>query len=294
MLAATPWRGARRTRVGLLAVVITAVLLPVCAIIGYLLSTAASGSISILPVLVIGLGVAFLSGGVVLLALRLLLAPLAVVITALREARGATTPGDTQFVAFDSIGELLGETHHTLNDFTATIARLEHEAATDPLTGQLNRRAGEARLQAALAGESDADVNQIAVVLVDVDGLKTVNDRWGHAAGDAALSHLAAVLSQHVADRGWVARWGGDEFLVVFTEAAGSSAAEQLLAEVAADIAAKPIAVTHDGRARLGVSWGLAWPAPGEPGPTVISRADAALYRAKQLARLEPVAPSLV
>jgi diguanylate cyclase (GGDEF)-like protein len=158
------------------------------------------------------------------------------------------------------------------------------EAATDELTNMLNRRAGERHLRAAL-NSPHQPTERLAVALLDVDGLKAVNDRWGHAAGDAALVHLVAVLNRHVGSQGWIARWGGDEFLVVLTESDGADPAESILKAVATEVAATPLAVAGAGQARLGVSWGLVWPTQGEGTDNVVGRADAALYRAKHQMR---------
>ena len=84
-----------------------------------------------------------------------------------------------------------------------------------------------------------------------------------------------------------MARWGGDEFLVVLEEQQSGERAEQILEAVATEVAGTPLPVTADGVAKLGISWGLSRPGPDDDNATVVSRADAALYRAKQRTRGE-------
>lgn len=270
-----------------LLVTLIGILLPKVALLIYLFRIVQIDLAEAWPGLLVALGATLLGAGCVLLVLRALLAPVAIATRALRLARLGrglpTLPTDLD----DEGGRLLAETQHTLHHFDAVIKRLELEAATDELTGTLNRRAGERRLRAAL-GASHQSGHQLAVVLLDVDGLKRVNDRWGHAAGDAALAHLASTLIQHVGVKGWVARWGGDEFLVVLVEAGEREQTETVLASVARNVAAAPLPVVGAGDTRLGVSWGLARAMPGEGTANVVERADAALYSAKQRSRMAP------
>lgn len=266
----------------LLAVVSTLILL--LALVAHLLRIVLSGPREAPPMLVMGLGAALLSSMLTLVALRALVMQVAFASRALRLGRLSRQQSIRGSDPEDERNELLAETHHTLDYLNAVIKRLEREAATDELTGMLNRRAGERRLQAALDAPRGTE-EQLAVALLDVDGLKAVNDGWGHAAGDAALKHMASKLIQHVGDRGWVARWGGDEFLVVLVEKGEDEPAETLLMAMARELAASPLPVARTGEARLGVSWGLAWPTSGEASASVVERADSVLYRAKRRPR---------
>jgi diguanylate cyclase (GGDEF)-like protein len=139
-------------------------------------------------------------------------------------------------------------------------------AATDPLTGCLNRRAFLDRLDSAAAGTGGPWV----VCLVDLDGFKGVNDRRGHAAGDAVLRAVTAALSGVVRETDTVARLGGDEFAVL-AEAIPEDG--ELLAARLRDAVGADCGVT--------ASIGVTRVRPGDAGDEVLSRADQAMYRAK-------------
>ncbi len=101
-------------------------------------------------------------------------------------------------------------------------ASLEHLATHDELTGLLNRRAAIARLDTALRRVDAREVSAALVVYLDVDGLKRINDRYGHAAGDALLVAVAERLRSAVRAEDTVARIGGDEFVVVSVGPSGA------------------------------------------------------------------------
>src|SRR2546428_4144620 len=103
--------------------------------------------------------------------------------------------------------------HAAVSIFNARLTeRLATSARTDPLTGLANRRAFEQALEQRLAA---AAPETFAVLMLDVDGLKQVNDARGHAAGDAVLKRVASVLSSDLRETDLATRWGGDEFLLL-------------------------------------------------------------------------------
>jgi diguanylate cyclase (GGDEF)-like protein len=148
----------------------------------------------------------------------------------------------------------------------------ESLAATDPLTGCPNRRAFLDRLSAGIAA---ADRGAQAVVcLIDLDGFKAVNDRNGHAAGDAVLRSVTTALTGAVRGTDTVARLGGDEFAVLAEVSAtfpAGALAERLRGAVAA--AGASSGVTG--------SVGVALVFPDDDADLLLHRADAAMYRAK-------------
>ena len=156
--------------------------------------------------------------------------------------------------------------------------RIAHLAHHDPLTDLANRAAFSERLTSMLA-EAEASKRPFAVLCIDLDRFKEINDVFGHAAGDALLQEVAQRL-RNVANGEFLARLGGDEFTVLSgggpQPANAAGLAERLLASFAADI---DIA-GH--RLRIGLSIGIAvYPSDGDDAATLLANADAALYRAK-------------
>jgi len=166
----------------------------------------------------------------------------------------------------------------------ARVAELERLADTDPLTPLPNRRAFVREVDRAIARVARYGTG-IALMYVDVDHLKSINDRHGHSAGDAALNHIAAMLRSAVRAGDLVARVGGDEFalLVEPVDAAAAQAKAEALriAALAAplDWNGTPIAV--------GVSIGIAMIAGDDSVESLVARADTGMYAAKNGQRSE-------
>jgi two-component system cell cycle response regulator len=147
-------------------------------------------------------------------------------------------------------------------------------AITDPLTGLYNQRYLLSHLRGLLAR---APTPNVAVLMIDVDHFKTVNDEHGHAAGDNALVAVADTLRMHVRAFDTLARYGGEEFVVVMPGADASeamAAAERLRTGVEA--------VLLGGHSRLTVSIGVACATEGARADSLLRVADAALYEAKR------------
>jgi diguanylate cyclase (GGDEF)-like protein/putative nucleotidyltransferase with HDIG domain len=151
-------------------------------------------------------------------------------------------------------------------------------AATDPLTGLPNRRSFFERLERELAGRDGA---ALSVAIVDANGLKALNDGFGHAAGDEALVRVGAILQAGVREGDLVARIGGDEFAVLFS-GAPILTAERIVRRLAERIEHSTLGIGH----RLpSIAWGVA-DATGEATvDALVEAADRAMYRQKQLMR---------
>jgi diguanylate cyclase (GGDEF)-like protein/PAS domain S-box-containing protein len=166
-----------------------------------------------------------------------------------------------------------------LEDVTDSVhlrEQLEERATIDVLTRCHNRGSTMAALEAALAQAA----TMTAVIFVDVDRFKPVNDRHGHTAGDELLRVVAARLQRAVREQDVVGRLGGDEFLVVCPEVGGPGEAMAVADRVRASVA---------GTVRLGgttvdvrVSLGVACAAAGTTADAIVARADAAMYEAKR------------
>jgi diguanylate cyclase (GGDEF)-like protein len=154
--------------------------------------------------------------------------------------------------------------------------RLRYEAMHDTLTGLPNRRAFMSRL----AREAAASGGNFALILCDMDNLKEVNDTFGHEAGDVALRLLADALSSGLRRTDEAYRVGGDEFGVVLAGASRLDA-ERVHRRLAAEVAA----CVHPSSIAIEASFGIAVHEPGETPQDLMSRADAALYRAKRKRR---------
>lgn len=159
---------------------------------------------------------------------------------------------------------------------------LVHQAHTDPLTHLPNRRHMHSELLQAI-DDYHATQATFCVVMGDIDHFKDFNDRYGHDAGDAILVRIAEAMRASLRDHDRVARWGGEEFLILFADTSldhARVAAERLLETVRAArilVDSTPVAVTMT----LGVSVYA-----GEPDATAcINRADSALYLGKAAGR---------
>jgi diguanylate cyclase (GGDEF)-like protein len=163
-------------------------------------------------------------------------------------------------------------------------------ASHDGLTSLYNRRAFNDFLERAVARE-DRQGGHFALLLLDIDRFKKLNDTYGHPAGDAALRHTAQLLTHQLRKSDLAARFGGEEFAVLLasTEHAG---AHHLAEKVRAEIESGRL--VYDG-ARLGVtvSIGVAvWPEDGRDPAALVAAADRALYAAKESGRNRVVAAS--
>lgn len=162
----------------------------------------------------------------------------------------------------------------TLLDNSRLFVQVHHLAATDPLTGLANYR----RLVDVLESEierSGRTGREFAVLLLDLDGLKSINDRHGHQVGSRALCRLAEVLRVHSRSMDTAARYGGDEFAVVLPEA-GEQAARSAAARIRERLAAQAE------RPKLSVSVGVAvYPTHGGTADRLLVAADRALYAMK-------------
>jgi two-component system cell cycle response regulator len=170
---------------------------------------------------------------------------------------------------------------------TTEEARRRAEAAsemsmTDPLTGLLNRYGLQRSLQRELS-EARRYARPLSCLVIDLDYFKTVNDTYGHAAGDTALMQVGRVLTEAVRGSDVVCRYGGEEFLVLAPET-GLDGALALAEKVRLTASAR---LFGDGERvfELTLSVGAAQLLPGESGNDMIARADEALYQAKQAGR---------
>lgn len=169
-----------------------------------------------------------------------------------------------------------------ISDAKRLEAQLRAQATTDPLTELANRRQFMVRLEDAFARLQRDKTLEVGVLLLDLDHFKDINDRLGHAAGDAVLRRIAGVLRTELRQVDTAGRIGGEEFAILLPGsdlAAAAVFAERLRRKIASSAAAEPdLAVT--------VSIGIAAMAPSDgQAEEALWRADTALYRAKAAGR---------
>jgi diguanylate cyclase (GGDEF)-like protein len=151
-------------------------------------------------------------------------------------------------------------------------------AFRDPLTGLPDRRLLVDRISQALARRHKARAN-VQLAVLDVDGFKTINDRHGHVAGDRLLVEVAARLIHCVRPADTVARWGGDEFVILLDDVTEAVAAQVCCRANA--VFGEPIML---GTVRVNVTASCGWvtAAPDDDAVRLLERADLEMYRVKQ------------
>lgn len=199
-------------------------------------------------------------------------------------------PDATVYVVWMSISTIRDEAAESGGRHVATFIditqrkemeeRLRHQAQSDPLTDLPNRALFDDRLQVVLA-QAQRYGDEFALLYVDLDHFKAVNDSMGHAAGDELLVEAARRLTKAVRDSDTVARLGGDEFAVILPKISNQEEVEEIARRIVAILAR--VFLLADGQARISASVGVAvYPKNGLDLAGLMASADAALYAAKQ------------
>lgn len=166
-----------------------------------------------------------------------------------------------------------------LDQVEANPARLRHDALHDPLTGLANRALFTDRLEVSLARARRADIPGVAVLFIDLDRLKAINDQLGHDAGDHYITEAARRLQVSVRPGDTVARLGGDEFAIVFTDILDTGAAHRR-GQGVLELLRTPLRYqSHEHP--VSASIGLALASRGHSAEQLLREADIAMYSAK-------------
>ena len=213
-----------------------------------------------------------------------------------RQAAASEAPGASKPRSSAVAARLAAEVERLAAELKASqtrISELEARIDVDPLTETLNRRGFERELKRSLAYVKRYAVSA-ALIYLDLDGFKPVNDRHGHAAGDAVLKAVAAALAREVRASDVVARIGGDEFVALLWNVTADEAAAKAAALEAA-VYATPVRWKASTLV-VGASAGVAQIGPLDRPADLLARADAAMYarkaqrNSKAVHRAEPAA----
>jgi len=213
---------------------------------------------------------------------------------ATRVARGGASEIDELAGAFNHMAAELENAERAVKTYQAQLERrveertlqLRHLAEHDPLTNLPNRRHLFQRLNDMLgaAGQPGAARAHVAVLFLDLDNFKTVNDTLGHEFGDRVLAEIGERLRQIAGETGFIARLGGDEFTLVFPYS-GDLAEVTERAECLVGGFQRPLLIDRR-EVSVGVSCGVAtFPEHGRDATSLLRAADVALFRAKELGR---------
>ena len=188
----------------------------------------------------------------------------------------------------DLAGRLQGLSERVANMEQEALGYREHleeqrqKALLDPLTGLPNRAAWSERVEREML-EWQAHGGHLAMAILDLDHFKRINDSYGHLAGDKVLKIVADQLRKRLRSHDFIARFGGEEFVLLLPQTSPAAAA-QIAEMLRATVEACPFHFKGE-RVVITTSIGLGAFRPGERGDQVLKRADAALYRAKESGR---------
>ena len=185
----------------------------------------------------------------------------------------------------DEAGRLMADVQHAVDHLDTTIRSLEGLSGTDDLTGLPNRRKGEERLaeyhaRAKRGGASGGAILTVAVV--DVNKFKAINDTHGHQAGDICIRHVAEVIRRNVREGDWLARWGGDEFVLALWDASVFASPEAMLRRINRSLKESPVRLPLGEELVLSVSVGAHRYAGEDDLREMLAKADEAMYEAKR------------
>ncbi len=191
-------------------------------------------------------------------------------ITAVKDAEGAVT----RYVS----------TQTDISERKAAEEQIRQLAFYDPLTGLPNRRLLHERLKHGINMER-RDGKQLALLMMDLDRFKAVNDNLGHLAGDELLQQVAGRITARLRDVDMVARLGGDEFVVLLEDLPQPEDAARVAEDLIADLS-KPFCLAQSDNVQIGASIGISlYPQHGASPEKLMDNADTALYQAKDAGR---------
>jgi diguanylate cyclase (GGDEF)-like protein len=182
----------------------------------------------------------------------------------------------------ERLRDSLIKTNESIEKLNVARSALQHQATHDSMTSMLNRGAIVEALDRELGRASRSETN-VAILLIDLDHFKEINDRFGHHAGDAAIVESCQRMQQCLRAHDLIGRYGGEEFLAVIPES-DYPVALQIAERVRQELSAKPI-LWHSNEIGLTATIGVALSRPGDASQALLRRADVALYSGKTTSR---------
>jgi diguanylate cyclase (GGDEF)-like protein len=268
----------------IMLVVFAGIHLPLVVLVLYLL-LATPGGLETHSGVLASLLIATLLGFVAtMFALRALLAPVRLASSSLKAYLDERGKPELPLDYSDEAGRLMADVQHAVDHLDSTIRSLEGLSGTDHLTGLPNRRKGEERL-----AEDHARAKRggaiLTVAVGDVDNFKVINDTHGHQAGDVCLRHVARVIRRSIREGDWLARWGGDEFVLALWDASVFASPEAVLGRINAALKENPVRLPGGEELVLSISVGAHRYAGEDDLRELLAKADAAMYEAKREGR---------
>ena len=237
-----------------------------------------------LRILALMVAVTLLGTGATLLALRGLLTPISLTSSALKEYIDDRKVPALPTGFTDEVGRLMANVQYAIAHLDENIRSLEGLSATDHLTGLLNRRQGE-KLLAEEAARVRGGKEMLTLCVVDVNSFKRINDTYGHQAGDICIRHVADLIRRNIRQGDWLARWGGDEFVLVLRDANPFASTEADLQRIVRDLKDSPVRLPQGGELVLTVTVGASRHSGEEDLRELLAKADEAMYEAKREGR---------
>jgi diguanylate cyclase (GGDEF)-like protein len=194
--------------------------------------------------------------------------------------------GSLLFMVQRILSRRLQQTLVSANDSLEKLATareaLQHQATHDSMTDAMNRSAIVEALDREL-GRSSRSETKVAVLMIDLDHFKEINDRFGHHAGDVAIIEACTRMENSVRSHDLVGRYGGEEFLAVIPES-DYPIAMQVAERIRKEVSAKPV-IWQSNEITITVTIGVALSRPGDTSQQLLRRADVALYSGKIISR---------
>ena len=190
---------------------------PLITLILYSVYSIPQGSESTIRILAATVIASVLGTSFTLYVLYHLLAPVSLASRKLREYITDKKMPDLPTFYKDGAGQLMSDVQYTVSHIDKLIRSLEKTSSTDYLTGIANRFSAETRLKEDMSRSSRSD-HKMTLVLLDLDDFKKINDEYGHDIGDFCLKHVVNIVKSNIRESDWIARWGGDEIMLMLLD----------------------------------------------------------------------------